>query len=256
MGFFNKINKIVKESLDIDLEKEAKELLKDNIGDVKSSLGDLLSSHKDAVSEVKKIFSESLGEVKDSLSDVLGSSPRYYDEDNDDTDDDTDDDEYDGTDDDDDADESENDSRDSYAERMEQFRSQIYNPFSSSSASSSSSSKKSASKKAAPKNDYIYTVKNGCVHILSKNGGQARAPFHPSSGGDAMTVDYNPDLDLLVITTVRGQVMQYKETGSQASGFCVYKAVNARWQGNDILVEHEDGSKILYNIYGAKIKYY
>lgn len=101
----------------------------------------------------------------------------------------------------------------------------------------------------------IYKVQNGSVHTLNQYGGQARAPFHPSSGGDAIFVDYNPDSDRLVVTTERGTIGIYDTNGGQRSSFSVTDAAMARWQGDDILVQLKNGSSILYNKSGGKLRY-
>lgn len=102
----------------------------------------------------------------------------------------------------------------------------------------------------------IYKVQKGLVYTLSPFGGQVRAPFHPASGGDAIFVDYNPNLNLLVVTTERGTIGLYDTNGGQRSGFSVTDAVMARWQGDDILVQLKNGSAILYNRYGGKLRYF
>lgn len=101
----------------------------------------------------------------------------------------------------------------------------------------------------------IYKVQNGSIHVLSPYGGQVRAPFHPSAGGDAIFVDYNPNLDRLVVTTERGTIGIYDTNGGQRSSFSVTDAIMARWQGDDIFVQLKNGSAILYNKCGGKIRY-
>lgn len=100
----------------------------------------------------------------------------------------------------------------------------------------------------------IYKVQNGSVYTLNQFGGQVRAPFHPSAGGDAIFVDYNPNLDRLVVTTERGTIGIYNTSGGQCSSFGVADAVMARWQGDEILVQLKNGSCILYNKSGGKIR--
>ena len=101
----------------------------------------------------------------------------------------------------------------------------------------------------------IYKVQKGSVYTLNQYGGQVRAPFHPSAGGDAIFVDYNPNLDRLVVTTERGTIGIYNTYGGQCSSFGVTDAVMARWQGDDIFVQLKNGSCFLYNKYGAKLRY-
>lgn len=102
----------------------------------------------------------------------------------------------------------------------------------------------------------IYKVQNGSVYTLNRYGGQARAPFRPSAGGDAIFVDYNPSLDLLVVTTERGTIGLYDTNGGQRSSFSATDAVMARWQGNDILITYKNGSCILHSRYGNKIRWF
>lgn len=101
----------------------------------------------------------------------------------------------------------------------------------------------------------IYKVQNGAVYTLNKYGGQERAPFYPAQGGKAIFVDYNPSENSLVVTTEKGIIAQYNTSGGQISSFSADNAVMARWQGNDILVQFKNGSCILYNKYGGKLKY-
>ena len=101
----------------------------------------------------------------------------------------------------------------------------------------------------------IYKVQNGSVYTLNQYGGQVRAPFHPSAGGDAIFVDYNPNLDRLVVTTERGTIGIYDTNGGQRSSFSVTDAIMARWQGDDIFVQLKNGSCFLYNRYGGKLRY-
>lgn len=101
----------------------------------------------------------------------------------------------------------------------------------------------------------IYKVQKGWIYVLNKFGGQERAPFRPSAGGDAIFVDYNPDLDRLVVTTERGTIGIYNTSGGQCSSFSVPDAVMARWQGDDIFIQLKNGSCFLYNRFGAKLRY-
>lgn len=90
----------------------------------------------------------------------------------------------------------------------------------------------------------IVSVERGCVVIKNQYGGQTRAPFHPSSGGDAVFADYNSDLDRIVVTTERGVVGIYNTSGGQISSFSGSfgsAVAMARWQGNDLLVKLKDG---------------
>lgn len=100
----------------------------------------------------------------------------------------------------------------------------------------------------------IYKVQNGLVYILNRFGGQVRAPFHPSAGGDAIFVDYNPNMDRLLVTTERGTIGIYDTNGGQRSSFGVTDAMMARWQGDDIYVQLKNGRSFLYNKYGGKLK--
>ena len=101
----------------------------------------------------------------------------------------------------------------------------------------------------------IYKVQKGWIYVLNQYGGQARAPFHPSAGGDAIFVDYNPNMDRLVVTTERGTIGIYDTNGGQRSSFSVPNAILARWQGDDIFIQLKNGSCFLYNRYGAKLRY-
>lgn len=102
---------------------------------------------------------------------------------------------------------------------------------------------------------YIYKVQKGCVHTLNQSGCQVRPPFHPSFGGDAIFVDYNSNLKEFIVTTDGGFVIFYNESFCHISSFGAKDAIMARWQGNDILVQFKNGSCILYNQYGCKLRY-
>lgn len=102
---------------------------------------------------------------------------------------------------------------------------------------------------------YIYKVQNGAVHTLNQYGGQIRAPFHPAMGGNAIFVDYNSNLERLLVTTDRGAIIFYNNNGGTISHFTVKDVVMARWQGDDILVQLKSGKCILYNKYGGMIKH-
>ena len=101
---------------------------------------------------------------------------------------------------------------------------------------------------------YIYKVQNGAVCTLYKYGGQVRAPFHPAMGGNAIFVDYNSNLERLMVTTDRGAIIFYNNYGGAISHFTVKDVTMARWQGDDILVQLKNGKCILYNKYGGMIK--
>lgn len=100
----------------------------------------------------------------------------------------------------------------------------------------------------------IYKVHNGCIYTLNRYGGQERAYFHPSSGGDAIFVDYNPNLDLLVVTTERGIIGIYDTHGGQRRSFGVTDAVMARWQGDEIYIQLKNGRSFLYDRFGGKLR--
>lgn len=119
---------------------------------------------------------------------------------------------------------------------------------------SGSSSPSSGSSVKQAKDERIFTVRKGFIHILNRNGADVRAPFHPSAGGDAIFVDYNPDLDRLVVTTERGTIGLYDTNGGQCSSFSVRDAVMARWQGDDIFIKLKDGTCYLYNKYGGRLR--
>ena len=102
---------------------------------------------------------------------------------------------------------------------------------------------------------YIYKVQNGAVHTLNRYGGHVRAPFHPSMGGNAIFVDYNPHLERLMVTTDRGAIIFYNNYGGSISHFTVKDVVMARWQGEDIFVQLKSGKCILYNKYGGMLRH-
>lgn len=101
----------------------------------------------------------------------------------------------------------------------------------------------------------IYRVQNGSVYTLNQYGGQVKAPFYPKQGGNAIFVDHNPQSDKLLVTTEKGIIAQYNTNGGQISSFSVTDAVMARWEGNDIVVQLKNGSCILYNRHGGKIRH-
>lgn len=122
----------------------------------------------------------------------------------------------------------------------------IYRPWESNSSRPSSSGKKKDMK--------IVSVERGCVVIKNQYGGQVRAPFHPSSGGDAVFADYNSDMDRIVVTTERGVVGIYNTSGGQINSFTGSygsAVAMARWQGNDLLVKLKDGSQKLTSTNGG-----
>lgn len=122
----------------------------------------------------------------------------------------------------------------------------IYKPWESNSSKPSSSEKKNDMK--------IVSVERGCVVIKNQYGGQVCAPFHPSSGGDAVFADYNSDLDKIVVTTERGVVGIYNTYGGQVgtfSGSYGSAVAMARWQGNDLLVKLKDGRQMLTSTNGS-----
>lgn len=150
------------------------------------------------------------------------------------------------------VDEEEDDDDDDNADGAEDSKSSwnpaasIYKPWESNSSKPSSSEKKNDMK--------IVSVERGCVVIKNKYGGQVRAPFHPSSGGDAVFADYNSDLDKIVVTTERGVVGIYNTSGGQVSTFSGSygsAVAMARWQGNNLLVKLKDGRQMLTSTNGS-----
>lgn len=125
----------------------------------------------------------------------------------------------------------------------------IYRPW------ESNSSKPSSAAHPGKNNDIkIVSVERGCVVIKNQYGGQVCAPFHPSSGGDAVFAYYNSDLDEIVVTTESGVVGIYNTYGGQISSFSGSygsAVAMARWQGNDLLVKLKDGSQKLTSTNGS-----
>lgn len=103
----------------------------------------------------------------------------------------------------------------------------------------------------------IAKVVNGDVVVCNEYGGRIFS-FHPSAGGNAVFVDYNPSIDEFVITTERGDVWRYNSSGGQigpVSNFSGKKIVMARWQGDDIFVQYSDSSCDLYGKFGGCIRH-
>lgn len=73
MAFFKKFSKIVKDNLDIDIEKEAKELLSGSLNELKDSLSKSVGKKNEIYQETKGI----LGGLKGTLNGILDNKSIY-----------------------------------------------------------------------------------------------------------------------------------------------------------------------------------
>ena len=99
-------------------------------------------------------------------------------------------------------------------------------------------------------NDIFVKVEKGYVVVFNKNGNRITSFRH--SSGDALFADYSPDNDRILVTTSKGNVVVCERMGGYRYNFSTtMKIVLARWSGDDVFVQLEDGSCQLHSQSGS-----
>ncbi len=99
---------------------------------------------------------------------------------------------------------------------------------------------------------------NGNVAFLDERGNKVGASHSPTQGGKAICADFNPSLNLGVVTTERGIVLIWNEFGGCKFSWSDPQSnpiVSARWMGDNLFVQRKNGNATMRRVNGAVLKY-
>ncbi|MCH5231442.1 MAG: hypothetical protein J1F43_06565 [Muribaculaceae bacterium] len=100
----------------------------------------------------------------------------------------------------------------------------------------------------------IAIVENGKIVIRNEFGGWITS-FTPQGSKKAIFVDTNPSDGRMLVTMDDGSVSVYNQHNGLLNSMSNCKnVVLARWMGNDVFVQHSDGTKELRRPDGGWIK--
>lgn len=98
---------------------------------------------------------------------------------------------------------------------------------------------------------YTYIIRDKAIHAINTSNGGRLNSFRPLDGGEPIYVDYNPNLNRLVVTMSEGVILVTSTSGGRFTRFYANDAVMARWDGDKIIVQFRNGKLTRYTQNGA-----